>query len=193
MSKFNLANILTTLRILLILPFAYFLLQNNYLIAGILIIVATLLDYENWLTKKTNDELAFKNMYDKIADIIIITAAILLVVYIKFWFTYEALIAIGAILIRGVGVYLINRKYNFIKSTHWTKAAGLLLIIGVIVIVNVIKIQCALGKLFLQSRNLSHIKERLAMDKKTAVPVKASFSQGGLPGTTIAANPLMFR
>lgn len=131
MSKFNLANILTTLRILLILPFAYFLLQNHFLIAGILIIVATLLDYENWLTKKTNDNLAFKNMYDKIADIIIITAAILLVVYIKFWFMYEALIAIGAILVRGVGVYLINRKYNFIKSTHWTKAAGLLLIIGV--------------------------------------------------------------
>lgn len=126
------ANILTTLRIILLIPFGYFLLTDNHLVAGILLGVAILLDYENWLTKKIGEELAFKNLYDKIADVIIVVAAMVLIVYIKFWLMYEAVIAISAIIVRGIGVYLIQKKYNFIKTTHWSKLTSLLLVGAVI-------------------------------------------------------------
>ena len=127
-----LANILTTLRIILVIPFGYFLINQNYVIAGICLAIAALLDYENWLTKKIGEELAFKNLYDKIADIIIVVAAMGLIYYIDFWFSYEIFIALAAIVVRGVGVYLIQKKYNFIKTTHWSKLTSILLVFAII-------------------------------------------------------------
>jgi CDP-diacylglycerol--glycerol-3-phosphate 3-phosphatidyltransferase len=82
MMVFNVPNILTILRILLVFPLVYFL--DDSLISGTIFLVAALSDYvDGWWARKFDQRTVFGSFLDPIADKILLISGIAILSYLN--------------------------------------------------------------------------------------------------------------
>ena len=120
---FYISNILSSLRIILIIPILYFFQTNNSEYAIGLIVIAALTDYlDGLLSRKLKQVTELGKILDPIADKLIMGIILLyMVINYSFPFSLVLLLIYRDILILFAGLYII-KKYNIsLGSNIWGK------------------------------------------------------------------------
>lgn len=109
-------NLISLLRIVLVVPITWFIIESNFKIAAILFFIAGFSDFfDGFFARKLNQESHIGAMLDPIADKILIVTLIIVLGYVNiipFWFSI-LIIARDVLIILG-GIYLL--KYKHIKD-----------------------------------------------------------------------------
>ena len=117
-------NILTSLRIFLVPIFLFYLLSENYLIAGILFAIASITDWaDGYYARKFKAVTNFGIFFDPLADKLLVLSAFYSFLYIDILIMHGSIYMwmIGIILVRDISITLlriiINLKGNFVLVT----------------------------------------------------------------------------
>ncbi len=125
------SNCISFFRILLAIPTIIFLLRDEFLLTGSLMVIAYITDLlDGYVARKTGSISEFGKMIDPVADKIYVAALILAMVskgLVPLWFV---LIVIGKDIFIMLGVLLSRKKIGAVlPSNYWGKSAILLTII----------------------------------------------------------------
>lgn len=128
-------NILTILRLLLILPIALLLLSQNNFIALILIFVAWITDLlDGFLARKLNQISPLGKTLDPLADKLLVFVIVLSLVIAKAIPFYLGIVVIARdVLILTAGLYTWI-KYKYIMQSNWIGKLSAFIIGGILII-----------------------------------------------------------
>jgi CDP-diacylglycerol--glycerol-3-phosphate 3-phosphatidyltransferase len=126
----TLSNSISFFRIFLIIPTVFFLLHDDFMIAGLFMVFAYITDLlDGYIARKTHTISEFGKALDPIADKIYVAVLILAMLskgMVPAWFV---ILVIGKDIIIMLGVFLARRKIGAVlPSNYWGKAAVLLTI-----------------------------------------------------------------
>lgn len=134
---FTVPNILSLLRIILIVPSVYYILVENYIVAVILFIVSGITDmFDGIIARKLNQITKLGQILDPIADKLTL-AAVVTSISIKFpeIIPIAVILVIKEIMMLTFGIILLNRNITSLSARWYGKVATVLFYVSGIVIV----------------------------------------------------------
>ena len=134
---FTIPNILTYVRFILIVPFVYYFLQENYIPAAVCIVVSGLTDcFDGMIARKFNQVTSLGKILDPIADKFTLLAVVIcMVIYIP-----QVLPALIILLLKDVlmllgGIDLINKSITPPAAMWYGKIGTIVFYISICIIV----------------------------------------------------------
>lgn len=134
---FTIPNMLTYIRFLLIVPFVYYFLQENYIPAAVCIVVSGLTDcFDGMIARKFNQVTSLGKILDPIADKFTLLAVVIcMVIYIP-----QVLPALIILLLKDVlmllgGIDLINKSITPPAAMWYGKIGTIVFYISICIIV----------------------------------------------------------
>lgn len=134
---FTIPNLLTYIRFILIVPFVYYFLQENYIPAAVCIVVSGLTDcFDGMIARKFNQVTSLGKILDPIADKFTLLAVVIcMVIYIP-----QVLPAIIILLLKDVlmllgGIDLINKSITPPAAMWYGKIGTIVFYISICIIV----------------------------------------------------------
>ena len=122
----HLPNALTTIRLLLIFPFVYFVVQGQPVYAGLTALIAILSDMDGTVARKIGATSSFGALYDPIVDATFMVVAFAALVYSgKVWW-WPVAIFFAAVIFKTLPQTLYLRKHGKVKSVFASKTMGLI-------------------------------------------------------------------
>ena len=134
---FTVPNILSMLRIVLIIPSVYYILVENYIVAVILLIISGVTDmFDGIIARQLNQITKLGQVLDPIADKLTL-AAVVISSSIKFpeIIPIAVLLVLKEIMMLTFGIILLNRDITSLSARWYGKLATVLFYISAIVIV----------------------------------------------------------
>lgn len=130
----NIANILTLIRLLLVPVFAFFFLQENYILAIIIFVFCGITDFvDGYIARKFNMITPFGKLMDPLADKVLqITALVLLTINFKINIVIVIVFGVKE-LVMLIGSTFLYRKNVVVFSNWYGKLATLVLFIAIFV------------------------------------------------------------
>ncbi len=134
---FTVPNILSMLRIVLIIPSVYYILVENYIVAVILLIISGVTDmFDGIIARQLNQITKLGQVLDPIADKLTL-AAVVISSSIKFpeIIPIAVILVLKEIMMLTFGIILLNRDITSLSARWYGKLATVLFYISAIVIV----------------------------------------------------------
>ncbi len=134
---FTVANMLTYLRFILIAPFMYFFIHENYLAAAICIGVSGLSDcFDGVVARKLNQVTALGKTLDPIADkLTLISVAVCMLIYMPSLLPLMLILVVKDTLMLTGGLILLTKKIAPPLSKWYGKAATVIFYLSVFLII----------------------------------------------------------
>ena len=130
-------NILSVLRILLIIPFVFFFLSKNYIAAAAMVIISGLSDmFDGMIAQKFNQITALGKILDPIADKLTLVAVIICIgIIVPKIIPLVVILVVKDLLMLLGGAYLIQKKITPPAAKWYGKLSTILFYLSVSVIV----------------------------------------------------------
>ena len=132
-------NILSLLRIVILVPFVVFVVKEDYIRAGLVLVFSGLTDlFDGYLARKLNQRTRFGEMLDPTADKLTLMT-VMICVSIKFptVFPFMLILIIKEILMLGAGAILLNLKKDPPASKWYGKISTVVFYISVTTIIGI--------------------------------------------------------
>lgn len=133
----NIPNLLTTLRIVVIVPLIYWFSKEQYVLASIMLIISALSDlFDGRIARRFNQKTKLGVMLDPVADKLTL-AAIVICLGIKFPFTipFVVMLILKEVLMLAGGIYLLKKNITPSAATWYGKMSTVVFYISMVVIV----------------------------------------------------------
>lgn len=135
--NFNVPNILSVLRIFLIFPFVTAVFKDNYIFAGIILVISGLSDLlDGLIARKFNQITPLGKMLDPAADKLTLMAVMVCVGF-KFpkIFPFMVILVIKEVLMLSAGALILKNKKSLPSAKWYGKIATVIFYISVITII----------------------------------------------------------
>ena len=131
--KYLIPNLMTTVRLLLIIPFMFFVNNGDHVSASITALVAILSDVDGTVARKIGATSKFGALYDPLVDatFIIVGLGILVQKGEVWWLAVVAFLL--AALIKAIPQFFYFKRHKEVKSVILSKTAGMIGFVAVIV------------------------------------------------------------
>lgn len=136
-NNLTIPNILSLFRIFILLPFVFFVVRGNYLVAGLILIISGLTDlFDGYIARKLNQVTRLGQMLDPTADKLTLVT-VMICVSIKFpkIFPFMIVLVTKEILMLMAGVVLLRNKKNPPPSKWYGKVSTVVFYISIITII----------------------------------------------------------
>jgi len=137
-TNLNIPNLLSVFRILILVPFVKFVLQENYVYSGLILILSGITDmFDGYLARKLNQVTDLGKMLDPIADKITLVT-IMICVSIKFpkMLSFMIILVIKEILMLCAGGFLLKSNKKPPAAQWYGKLSTIIFYISVIIIIS---------------------------------------------------------
>lgn len=133
----NIPNLLTILRIIVIIPLIYWFSKGQYVVASIMLIISALSDlFDGRIARKLNQKTKLGAILDPVADKLTL-AAVVICLGIKFPFTipFVIMLILKEVLMLVGGIYLLRKKITPPAAAWYGKISTVVFYISMVVIV----------------------------------------------------------
>lgn len=136
-NNLTIPNILSLFRIFILIPFVFFVLKSNYIVAGLILVISGLTDlFDGYIARKLDQVTRLGEMLDPTADKLTLMT-VMICVSIKFpkVFPFMVVLVTKEILMLLAGAVLLKHKKNPPPSKWYGKIATVVFYISVIIII----------------------------------------------------------
>ena len=130
-------NLITYLRFILVVPFVYFFLEENYILAGIMIGLSGLSDcFDGLLARKLNQVTSLGKILDPIADkVTLVSVAFCMLIYMPSLFPIMMVLVVKEFLMLLGGFVMLIRKISPPPANIYGKIATLVFYFSIFIII----------------------------------------------------------
>lgn len=137
-ANLNIPNLLSLFRILILVPFVNFVLKEDYLCAGLVLVLSGITDmFDGYLARKLNQVTDLGKMLDPIADkVTLVTIMICLSIKFPKMLSFMIILVIKEILMLCAGAILLKSNKKTPASQWYGKLSTIIFYISVIIIIS---------------------------------------------------------
>lgn len=137
-ANLNIPNLLSLFRILILVPFVNFVLKEDYLCAGLVLVLSGITDmFDGYLARKLNQVTDLGKMLDPIADkVTLVTIMICLSIKFPKMLSFMIILVIKEILMLCAGAILLKSNKKPPASQWYGKLSTIIFYISVIIIIS---------------------------------------------------------